>query len=125
LMALCFQFGWSGYWVVFVMFLCVGAFVSSLAPLAWLIMSEIFPTRIRGKAMSVAGVALWLAFFCGSQFFPALNGYFKNNFGSPAGVFWLFAGVCVFSFFFCWRLVPETKGRTLEEIASSWKRKKA
>jgi len=124
LMGLCFQFGWSGYWVVIVMFLCVGAFVSSLAPLAWLIMSEIFPTRIRGKAMSVAGVALWLSFFLGSQFFPALNGYFKNNFGSPAGVFWLFAGVCVFSFFFCWRLVPETKGRTLEEIASSWKRKK-
>jgi SP family arabinose:H+ symporter-like MFS transporter len=124
LMALCFQFGWSGYWVVFVMFLCVGAFVSSLAPLAWLIMSEIFPTRIRGKAMSVAGVALWLAFFLGSQFFPALNGYFKSHYGSPAGVFWLFAGVCVFSFVFCWRLVPETRGRTLEEIASSWKRKK-
>ena len=124
LMALCFQFGWSGYWVVLVMFLCVGAFVSSLAPLAWLIMSEIFPTRIRGKAMSVAGVALWLSFFLGSQFFPALNGYFKDHYGSPAGVFWLFAGVCVFSFFFCWRLVPETKGRTLEEIASSWKREK-
>jgi SP family arabinose:H+ symporter-like MFS transporter len=122
LMALCFQYGWSGYWVVVVMFLCVGAFVSSLAPLAWLIMAEIFPTRVRGKAMSIAGVALWLAFFCGSQFFPALNAYFKNHFGSPAGVFWLFAGVCIFSFFFCWRLVPETRGRTLEEIAASWKK---
>ena len=125
LMALCFRFGWSGYWVVVVMFLCVGAFVSSLAPLAWLIMAEIFPNRIRGKAMSVAGVALWVAFFSGSQFFPTMIAYSKDRFGSPAGVFWLFAGVCVFSFFFCWRLVPETKGRTLEEIASSWKKRSA
>ncbi|MCW5557992.1 MAG: sugar porter family MFS transporter [Verrucomicrobiae bacterium] len=120
-MGLCFQFGWSGYSVVLVMFLCVGAFVSSLAPLAWLIMSEIFPTRIRGKAMSVAGVALWLAFFLGSQFFPTLSAAFENRYGSPAGVFWLFSGVCLFSFLFCWRLVPETKGRSLEEIAASWK----
>ncbi|MGI8966087.1 MAG: MFS transporter, partial [Limisphaerales bacterium] len=124
LMGLCFQFGWSGYWVVIVMFLCVGAFVSSLAPLAWLVMSEIFPTRVRGKAMSVAGVALWLSFFAGSQFFPALNGYFKNKYGSPALVFWIFAAVCVFSLVFCWRVVPETKGRTLEDIAASWKHKK-
>lgn len=121
-MGLCFQFGWSGYFVVIVMFLCVGAFVSSLAPLAWLIMSEIFPTRIRGKAMSVAGVALWLAFFLGSQFFPMLSAAFEQRFGSPAGVFWLFSGICVFSFLFCWRFVPETKGRSLEEIAASWKR---
>ncbi|MEO7297514.1 MAG: sugar porter family MFS transporter [Verrucomicrobiota bacterium] len=123
LMGLCFQFGWSGYWVVIVMFLCVGAFVSSLAPLAWLVMSEIFPTRVRGKAMSVAGVALWISFFAGSQFFPALNGYFKNKYGSPALVFWIFAAVCVFSLVFCWRVVPETKGRTLEDISASWKRK--
>src|SRR4030095_8269871 len=82
LMALCFQFGWSGYWVVVVMFLCVGAFVSSLAPLAWLIMAEIFPTRIRGKAMSIAGVALWLSFFIGSQVFPPLCSYFEGKYGS-------------------------------------------
>jgi len=123
IMGLCFHFKWSGYPVVAVMFLCVGAYVSSLAPLAWLIMSEIFPTRIRGKAMSIAGVALWLAFFTGSQIFPPLTSYFETRYGSPAGVFWLFAAVCVFSFAFCWRLVPETKGRTLEEIAASWKQR--
>ena len=121
-MGMCFQFGWSGYPVVVVMFLCVGAYVSSLAPLAWLIMSEIFPTRIRGRAMSIAGVALWLSFFIGSQIFPPLCNYFEGKYGSPAGVFWLFAAVCIFAFFFSWRLVPETKGRTLEAIAASWKR---
>lgn len=122
-MGLCFHFGWSGYPVVVVMFLCVGAYVSSLAPLAWLIMSEIFPTRIRGRAMSIAGVALWLSFFIGSQVFPPLCSYFEGKYGSPAAVFWLFASVCVFAFGFSWRLVPETKGRTLEEIAASWKQR--
>ena len=121
IMGLCFHFRWSGYPVVAVMFLCVGAYVSSLAPLAWLIMSEIFPTRIRGKAMSIAGVALWLSFFIGSQIFPPLVSFFEKKYGSPAGVFWLFAAVCLFAFGFCWRLVPETKGRTLEAIAASWK----
>ncbi|MSU61092.1 MAG: MFS transporter [Pedosphaera sp.] len=123
IMGLCFQFHWSGYPVVAVMFLCVGAYVSSLAPLTWLIMSEIFPTRIRGRAMSIAGVALWLSFFIGSQTFPPLISFFEGKFGSPAGVFWLFAAVCVFAFGFCWRLVPETKGRTLEAIAASWKQR--
>lgn len=123
IMGFCFHFGWSGYPVVVVMFLCVGAYVSSLAPLAWLIMAEIFPTRIRGRAMSIAGVALWLAFFIGSQIFPPLCSFFETKYGSPAGVFWLFAAVCVFAFWFCWRLVPETKGRTLEAIAASWKKR--
>jgi sugar porter (SP) family MFS transporter len=122
LLGLCFHFGWSGYAVVAVMFLCVGAYVSSLAPLAWLIMSEIFPTRIRGRAMSIAGVALWCSLFTGSQFFPSLTAFFNDHYGSPAGVFWLFAGVCVFAFGFSWFMVPETKGRTLEAIAASWKR---
>jgi len=120
-MGLCFHSGWSGYPVVGVMFLCVGAYVSSLAPLAWLIMSEIFPTRIRGRAMSIAGVALWMSFFLGSQIFPPLCSFFEKNYGSPAGVFWLFAAVCVFAFVFGLRLVSETKGRTLEAIAASWK----
>ncbi len=73
--------------------------------------------------MSVAGMALWLSFFAGSQFFPALSKFFTDHYGSPAGVFWLFAGVCLFSFAFCWLVVPETKGRTLEAIAASWKRR--
>ena len=119
-MGLCFYNGWTGYAVVVTMFLCVGAYVGSLAPLAWLIMSEIFPTRVRGRAMSVAGVALWLSFFEASRHFPPLCSYFEREHGSPAGVFWLFSAVCLFAFIFCWRMVPETKGRTLEAIAASW-----
>jgi sugar porter (SP) family MFS transporter len=121
LMGLCFHFQWTGYAVVVMMFLCVGAYVSSLAPLAWLIMSEIFPTRVRGRAMSIAGIALWLAFFGASQIFPFLTQYFEDKYDSPAGVFWLFSGVCLTALVFSWRMVPETKGRTLEAIAASWK----
>ncbi|HLN27856.1 MAG TPA: sugar porter family MFS transporter [Gemmataceae bacterium] len=120
-MGLCFHYQVTGYAVVVMMFLCVGAYVSSLAPLAWLIMSEIFPTRVRGRAMSIAGICLWIAFFVGSQVFPLLSHSFEREFGSPAGVFWLFSGVCLLALGFCWRLVPETKGRTLEEIAGAWK----
>jgi sugar porter (SP) family MFS transporter len=120
-MGFCFHYHWTGYAVVVMMFLCVGAYVSSLAPLTWLIVSEIFPTRIRGRAMSIAGVALWMSFFAGSQFFPSLSGYFESVAGSSAGVFWIFAAVCGFALVFCWWLVPETKGRSLEAIAASWK----
>ena len=121
LMGLCFHYQWTGYLVVITMFFCVGAYVSSLAPLAWLIMAEIFPTRVRGRAMAVAGVVLWLAFFEASRQFPPLCRYFESAYGSPAGVFWLFSIVCLLAFVFCWRMVPETKGRTLEAIAASWK----
>jgi sugar porter (SP) family MFS transporter len=120
-LGVCFHFHWKGYAVVLMMFLCVSAFLSSLAPLAWLIMSEIFPTRLRGRAMSIAGISLWAACFAASQMFPVLWGYFEQKFGSPAGVFWLFSGVCLFAFLFSWRLVPETRGKTLEAIAASWK----
>ena len=120
-MGLCFHYHWTGYAVVVTMFLCVGAYVSSLAPLTWLIMSEIFPTRVRGRAMAIAGVALWLAFFEASRRFPPVCTYFETEYGSPAGVFWIFSAVCLFAFFFCWILVPETKGKTLEAIGASWK----
>ncbi|MGA8232448.1 MAG: MFS transporter, partial [Candidatus Acidiferrales bacterium] len=49
-----------------------------------------------------------------------MTGSFEHHFGSAAGAFWVFAVICLFTFFFCWRLVPETKGKTLEEIASWW-----
>lgn len=115
----------KGIYVLVIFSLCVGAYVMSLAPLAWLIMSEIFPTRIRGKAMSIATISLWLALFLGAQAFPPVMAYFEDRFGSPAGVFWIYACVAVFAFVFVWRMVPETKGRTLEEIGRSWKIGKA
>jgi SP family arabinose:H+ symporter-like MFS transporter len=110
----------TGEVVVAVMMLCIGFYIISLAPLAWLIMSEIFPTRLRGKAMGVASIVLWSATFVGAQILPSLSDFMQKHFHSIAGVFWTFAAVCVIALVFCWSMVPETKGRTLEEIGESW-----
>jgi MFS family permease len=110
----------TGDVVVAVMMLCIGFYIISLAPLAWLIMSEIFPTRLRGKAMGVASIVLWSATFVGAQILPSLSDFMQKHFHSIAGVFWSFAAVCVIALVFCWQMVPETKGRTLEEIGESW-----
>ncbi len=110
----------GGIAVLVAMLLAQAAYLTSLAPVTWIIMSEIFPTRIRGRAMGISALALWIACFLGVMYVPLLMEAFEASFGTPAGIFWLFAGVCVFAFWFCWKWVPETKGRTLEEIARSW-----
>ena len=70
--------------------------------------------------MGIAALSLWIACFLGVRYVPVLMEAFEVRLGTPAGIFWLFAGVCVFAYWFCWKWVPETKGRTLEEIARSW-----
>ena len=120
LVGVCFAHHMTGEFVVAVMMLCIGFYIVSLAPLAWLIMSEIFPTRLRGKAMAVASIFLWAATFVGAQILPILSDVMQKHFNSIAGVFWTFALVCAVALIFCWYMVPETKGRTLEEIGQSW-----
>ncbi len=86
-------------------------YAMSLAPVTWVVISEIFPNHIRGAAMSVAVTSLWIASFILTYTFPLLN----RGVG-PAGTFWIYAGICLAGFLFIrWRL-PETKGQTLEEI---------
>ncbi len=89
----------------------IGCYAMSLAPVTWVVISEIFPNRIRGAAMSVAVSSLWIACFVLTYTFPLLN----KRLGSAA-TFWLYAAICLAGFvFILWRL-PETKGKTLEEI---------
>jgi len=110
----------TGMYVVVTMFLVMGAYLISLAPLAWLIMSEIFPNRLRGKAMAVASVCVWTASFLTANFFPSMVDWFKTTLGTPAMAFWIYAIVSAAAFLFAMVVVPETKGRTLEEIGASW-----
>jgi MFS family permease len=97
---------------VLVFTLCaLGCYAMSLAPVTWVLISEIFPNRIRGAAISVAVSALWIACFILTFMFPIL----RDAIGM-AKTFWLYAAICVAGFFFVWLRVPETKGKTLEQI---------
>jgi sugar porter (SP) family MFS transporter len=89
----------------------IGCYAMSLAPVTWVLISEIFPNRIRGAAVSIAVSALWIASFILTFTFPVI----LQAIGSAA-TFWLYAGICFIGFVFIWRRVPETKGRTLEQI---------
>ena len=89
----------------------IACYCYSLAPITWVILSEIFPNRIRGGAMSVSVMSLWLGNFVLSQTFPVLY----ENFGL-ARCFWIYAGICCLGFIFILFKLPETKGRTLEQI---------
>ena len=111
----------TGVYVVLTLFLVMGAYLISLAPLTWLIMSEIFPNRLRGKAMALAAACVWAASYLTAQFFPPMVAGFKASLGSPAMAFWIYSAVSVVAFLFSWLIVPETKGRTLEEIGASWR----
>jgi SP family sugar porter-like MFS transporter len=91
----------------------IGLYACSLAPVTWVVISEIFPNRVRGAAMSVAVTALWAACFVLTYTFPFLN----RTLG-PATTFWIYACICVFGFLLVKLRLPETKGKTLEEIES-------
>ncbi len=95
--------------------LYVASFGVGLGPGVWVVISELFPTRIRGRAMSIATVSLWLACILVAATFLSL----VEAVGST-GAFWLYAAASVVNFLFIWRVMPETKGRSLEEIERSW-----
>jgi sugar porter (SP) family MFS transporter len=91
----------------------IGCYSMSLAPVTWVLISEIFPNRIRGTAISVAVSALWIACFVLTYTFPIL----ERNIGT-GNTFWIYAGICAIGFVFIRLHVPETKGKTLEQIES-------
>lgn len=100
----------------------IACFALSVGPVTWVILSEIFPTQIRGRAIGIATVCLWLADFVVTQTFPMMD---KNEWlvavFRRAFPFLVYAVFCVVSVLFVWRFVPETKGKTLEEIERSWR----
>ena len=95
-----------------------GAFAAAMGPIPWILCSEIFPNKIRGRAMSVATFTIWFSCYIVALTFPMLN---DNPAIGPALTFWTYGLVSLFTFAFVWAMVPETKGRTLEEIEKSWR----
>ena len=119
---LVFHYQLSGMWVLVVITLLTIPHGIALGPLPWLMMSEIFPTRIRAKAVAITTTFLWVAIFGSVQLFAVFSGISQRTIGSIGGAFWVLTVMCVASLFFGIFMLPETKGRTLEEIAESWKR---
>ena len=111
LLGLAYRFGLKGMPVLVLTLCTIGCYAMSLAPVTWVLISEIFPNRVRGVAVSIAVSALWIACFVLTFTFPVLNRAL-----GPSGTFWLYAAICFAGFVFVQRYVPETKGRSLEEI---------
>ena len=102
---------------VLALILCyVACFSFGMGPGVWVVISELFPTRIRGRAMSLATVALWLACLLITLTFLSLVKAF-----TAAGAFWIYALMCACTVWFVWKFTPETKGKNLEEIEQQWK----
>ena len=95
----------------------IAAFAIALGPIPWIVCSEIFPTRIRGRAMSLATFTIWTACYAVTQTFPMLN---DNPAIGPAATFWVYGGLSLAALLFVLARVPETRGRTLEEIERLW-----
>ncbi|WP_416212775.1 sugar porter family MFS transporter [Paenibacillus donghaensis] len=110
----------SGPLVLIFILIYVAAFAVSLGPVVWVVMSEIFPNRIRGKATAIASMALWAADYLVSQAFPPMLAS-----AGPAITFWSFGLMALITFIFTWRVIPETKGKSLEEMESLWASRKA
>jgi len=99
-----------------VLTLCtIACYAMTIAPVIWVLISEIFPNRIRSAGVSAAVSALWIACFALTFTFPVLN----RTLG-PAGTFWVYGTICLLGALFVWRYLPETKNKTLEEIERDW-----
>ena len=110
-MGFCYQGEVKGLPMLLLVLAAIGCYAMSLAPVTWVVISEIFPNRIRGAAMAVAVSSLWIACFLLTLTFPMLN----QRLGS-ARTFWLYAAICVAGFVYIKFKLPETKGKTLEQI---------
>ncbi len=110
-----------GGWLLVFVLGYIASFAVSVGPVTWVILSEIFPTKLRGRALGIATFFLWGANFLVSQTFPMMDENPKLiehfNHGFP---FLVYSAFCLVLMFVVWRFVPETKGRSLEEIERSW-----
>jgi SP family xylose:H+ symportor-like MFS transporter len=117
-----FWMGGKGVVALVAMLVYTAGFAVSWGPVTWVLLSEIFPNQIRGKAMAVAVAAQWVANYLVSWSFPILDDnpylveHFKHGFA-----YWIYGVMSVLAALFMWRFVPETKGRSLEQMEKLWR----
>ena len=107
----CYFLDVNGLPMLLLVVLAIACYAMSLAPVVWVVLSEIFPVKIRGMAIAISTFFLWVACFILTYTFPVLN----ESIGAE-GTFWLYGGICLAGFLFIRQNLPETKGKTLEEI---------
>jgi MFS family permease len=101
----------KGLAILVLVMAAIATYGLTLAPITWVVLSEIFPNSIRGTAMAIATTALWIACFILTYTFPILNKLLNAS-----GTFWLYGFICMSGFLFIMKKLPETKGKSLEEI---------
>jgi len=106
-----FHLEWNGFLVLSIIVVALAVYAMSLAPITWVVLSEIFPNRVRGAAMALATATLWIASALLVLLFPLIRQWIQIS-----GAFWLYALICVAGFLFIRNRLPETKGRSLEEM---------
>ena len=110
----CYYLHQHGLPMLILVLAAIACYAMSLAPVTWVIIAEIFPNRIRGAAVSIAVTALWIACFLLTYTFPSLNAAL-----STAGVFWIYAGICLAGGIYLFFRLPETRNRSLEELETT------
>jgi len=101
----------KGLAILILVMVAIATYAMTLAPITWVVLSEIFPNSVRGTAMAIATTALWIACFVLTYTFPILNKMLNAS-----GTFWLYGLICFSGFLFILKKLPETKGKSLEEI---------
>ncbi|QDI07017.1 D-xylose transporter [Klebsiella electrica] len=114
---------WAGGVALFAMLLYVAMFAVSWGPVCWVLLAEIFPNRIRSKALAIAVAAQWIANYFVSWTFPmmAKSTYLQTHFNNGFA-YWVYGVMGILAALFMWKFVPETKGKTLEELEALWKK---
>jgi SP family xylose:H+ symportor-like MFS transporter len=102
--------------LVFMLFY-VASFAISWGPVTWVLLSEIFPNRIRGRAMAIAVAAQWFSNYLVSWTFPMMDkSSYLNNLYHHGFAYWIYGLMGILAALFMWKMVPETKGKTLEQM---------
>ena len=115
--------GATGYLALFCMMLYVASFAMSWGPVTWVLLSEIFPNKIRGRALAIAVAAQWISNYLVSLTFPMMNdnSYLTEKF-NHGFAYWVYGIMSILAMLFIIKFVPETKGKTLEEMEELWKK---
>jgi SP family xylose:H+ symportor-like MFS transporter len=111
----------TGLWALIAVVAYIAGFSLSWGPVTWVMLSEIFPNSIKGKAMAIAVAAQWIANLFVSWSFKVLDGNSALNTAFNHGfAYWLYGAASLVAAAFVWKFVPETKGRSLEAIQELW-----